>query len=116
MHKSKIIFTALFLAVALSGYAQERKAKNTAETENTKAAPTQAETTQNIKPAPPQAGQPTAQPTPAPQPEAAQPMQAMPQTTTNGDAPVEGQMPKQPKDKSKKDDLKAKMQKKKDQK
>ena len=112
MNKSKLILTVFVFAFAISGNAQERKMKNTNENQSTKQAPNQVETTEKAMPSPAPATPQAPQASPAPQQtEAAQPMQAVPQSSTNGDKPVEGTMPKQPKDKSKKRELKAKIKK-----
>ncbi len=111
MHIQKITFTLLFAAAALASNAQESKKKTQAAEENTKTAPAQVvdEAPHKGAPIPTSANTPQTQPTyqtqPAPQP-AEQPMQAMPQTNTSGDKPVQDGALNQKKDKSYKKNIK----------
>jgi negative regulator of sigma E activity len=111
MHIQKITFTLLFVAAALAGNAQESKKKLQAKEETKKAAPAPVvdETPQKGAPIPTSATTPQTQPAQvAPQQVTEQPMQAMPQTTTSGDVPVEDGTIKKPIDRTVKKNMKAK--------
>jgi CCR4-NOT transcriptional regulation complex NOT5 subunit len=111
MHIQKITFTLLFVAAALAGNAQESKKKLQAKEETKKAAPAPVvdEAPHKGAPIPTSANTPQTQPAqPAPQPVVEQPMQAMPQTTTSGDVPVEAGAIKKPIDRTVKKNMKAK--------
>lgn len=125
MYTSKITFVLLFTAISLVMNAQEKK-KEMTRAKTTEVAPAQAQQRTaenemrvseevNTQPVPVSQGvQQTSQQTQ--QPETEQIIQAVPQTTTNGDKPVEGQLPKQLKDRRKKGSERANIQQKKGQK